>query len=150
MLHIIMLFFRFFSFFVYFFGFGDFSYLEINLNYSWRLPLILFLSVIQLVRYPSLERDWSQDHVPVAVRVTPQIFIIIYLSYTISQVPQPRKRLISRSCPRSRLGHTSDIHSHSYSSDRCSQVPQPRKRPISRSCPRSRLDHTSDNKETLS
>ena len=34
-----------------------FLYLEINLNYTKRLPLILFLSVIQLVRCPSLERD---------------------------------------------------------------------------------------------
>ena len=40
---------------------------------------------------------------------------IISLNHTISQVLQPRKRLILRgSCPRSRLG-TSDIHSHSYS-----------------------------------
>ena len=35
-------------------------------------------------------------------------FNIISLSYTISQVSQPRKRLISRSRPRSRPGHTSD------------------------------------------
>ena len=43
---------------------------------------------------------------------------IVSLNNTISQVPQPRKRLILRgSCPHSRLGHTSDIHSHSYSND---------------------------------
>ena len=41
---------------------------------------------------------------------------IIFLNHSISQVLQPRKRLILRgSCPHSRLGHTSDIHSHSYS-----------------------------------
>ena len=40
---------------------------------------------------------------------------------TIRQVPQPRNRLILRgSCPRSRLGHTSDIHSHSYNRCQCS------------------------------
>ena len=36
-------------------------------------------------------------------------------------MPQPRKRLIIRgSCPHFRLGHTSDIHSHSYSNVRFS------------------------------
>ena len=43
--------------------------------------------------------------------------LIEFLSITISQVPHPRKRLILRgSCPHSRLSHTSDVHSHSYSS----------------------------------
>ena len=37
---------------------------------------MLFLSITQLVRCPSLERDWSSgDHVPIPGWVAPQIFI---------------------------------------------------------------------------
>ena len=43
---------------------------------TYRLNLILFLSITQLVRCPSLGRDlFSGDHVPVTGWVTPQIFI---------------------------------------------------------------------------
>ena len=44
--------------------------------YTWRLNSILFLSITQLVRCLSPERDWSSgDHVHVLSWVTPQIFI---------------------------------------------------------------------------
>ena len=40
-----------------------------------RLILILFLSITQVVRCPSLERDWSSgDHVLAPGEVTPQIY----------------------------------------------------------------------------
>ena len=41
--------------------------------------------------------------------------MIISFNHTTNQVPQSRTGLIARgSCPLSWLGHTSDIHSHSY------------------------------------
>ena len=47
---------------------------------------------------------------------------IISLNHPVSKVLQSRKGLILRgSCPHSRLGHTSVIHSHSYS--RCEVLP---------------------------